>query len=131
MSITMEPIGFVCSSFKDKEDIIGSNTTNALATIRVDKRFAEGIADIKPGDRMMVVFYFDRSTEALLTVPLMGTGPMVGVFSSHSPTRPNFIGITESTVEAVEGLNISIRGCDMLDGTPVLDLKPVPTRTER
>ena len=40
MSITMEPIGFVCSSFNDKEDIIGSNTTNALATIRVDERFA-------------------------------------------------------------------------------------------
>lgn len=131
MSITMEPIGFVCSSFKDKDEIVGCDTANALATIRVDERFAEGIADIKPGDRMMVVFYFDRSTEALLTVPLMGAGPMVGVFSSRSPTRPNFIGITESTVEAVEGLSISIRGCDMLDGTPVLDLKPVPTKAER
>ena len=96
----------------------------------VDERFAEGIADIKARDRMMVVFYFDRSEEALLTVPLMGVGPMVGVFSSHSPDRPNFIGITETTVESVDGLRIEIRGCDMLDGTPVLDLKPVPTARE-
>ena len=131
MTIIMEPIGFVRSPFKDKEDILGSDTANTLATIRINERFAEGIADIKPGDRMIVVFYFDRSTEALLTVPLMGVGPMVGVFSSHSPTRPNFIGITESTIEDVKGLNLSIRGCDMLDNTPVLDLKPLPTKTEQ
>ena len=131
MTIIMEPIGFVCSPFKDKEDILGSDTANTLATIRINERFAEGIADIKPGDRMIVVFYFDRSTEALLTVPLMGVGPMVGVFSSHSPTRPNFIGITESTIEDVKGLNLLIRGCDMLDNTPVLDLKPLPTKTEQ
>ena len=131
MTIIMEPIGFVRSPFKDKEDILGSDTANTLATIRINERFAEGIADIKPGDRMIVVFYFDRSTEALLTVPLMGVGPMVGVFSSHSPTRPNFIGITESTIEDVKGLNLLIRGCDMLDSTPVLDLKPLPTKTEQ
>ena len=131
MTIIMEPIGFVRSPFKDKEDILGSDTANTLATIRINESFAEGIADIKPGDRMIVVFYFDRSTEALLTVPLMGVGPMVGVFSSHSPTRPNFIGITESTIEDVKGLNLSIRGCDMLDNTPVLDLKPLPTKTEQ
>ncbi|MCR4871215.1 MAG: TrmO family methyltransferase, partial [Atopobiaceae bacterium] len=65
------------------------------------------------------------------TVPLMGNGPLVGVFSSHAPTRPNSIGVTEVQVEAVDGLRFSVRGADMFDGTPVLDLKPVPTCKER
>lgn len=131
MLITIEPIGTIQSPFESREDIATSDTSSAKATIVMNERFAEGIADIKAGDHMMVVFYFDRSKEALLTVPLMGVGPMVGVFSSHSPDRPNFIGITESTVESVDGLHIKICGCDMLDGTPVLDLKPVLSTCER
>ena len=131
MLITMEPIGIIQSPFENRKDIAHSDISSTKATIVIDSRFAEGIADIKAGDRMMVVFYFDRSKEAFLTVPLMGVGPMVGVFSSHSPDRPNFIGITEATVESVDDLCIHICGCDMLDGTPVLDLKPVPTTRER
>ena len=131
MPIIMEPIGTIQSPFKNREDVAGSDASLTQATIKIDERYTEGIADITAGDRMMVVFYFNRSEKALLTVPLMGVGPMVGVFSSHSPDRPNFIGITESTVESVNGLQIEIRGCDMLDGTPVLDLKPIPTAHER
>ena len=130
MPITMEPIGIISSPFKNRDDIANGDVSTAKATIVIDERYAEGIADIKAEDRMTVVFYFDRSTEALLTVPLMGVGPMVGVFSSHSPMRPNFIGITDTIVQAVDGLSISICGCDMLDGTPVLDLKPAPTKRE-
>jgi len=131
MQIIMEPIGFVRSPFSSREDMEGCDTADARGTIVVDDAYAEGIADISPGDRLDVVFYFDRSEKALLTVPLMGKGPLVGVFSSHSPTRPNFIGITRSVVESVDGTSIAIRGCDMFDGTPVLDLKPAPTSRER
>ena len=132
MKITMEPIGVVHSAYKEPGELPRWDAIEDVrAFIEVEDRFAEGIADIAPGDKLMVLFYFHKSPEARLTVPLMGEGPLVGVFSSHSPTRPNFIGVTEVQVESVEGLRLGIRGADMLDGTPVLDLKPVPTRSER
>lgn len=124
MNIAMEKIGVVRSPFKVPGDLPRGDVSEVGATIEVDPRFEEGIADISPGDRLTVVFYFHLSKEAKLTVPLRGVGPMVGVFSSHSPTRPNFIGITDVTVESIDGLRLGIRGADMLDGTPVLDMKP-------
>ncbi len=127
MQIIMEPIGTIRSQFRNSRDVSSADTACARATIEIDERFAEGIADIKAGDRMTVVFYFDRSKEALLTVPRRGVGPMVGVFSTHSPTRPNFIGISDVTIESLTGLTLSIVGCDMFDRIPVLDHKPAAT----
>lgn len=124
MSMTMEKIGTVRSRFERPEQMRGRDNSDTEAVIAVEERFAEGIADIEPGDRLTVVFYFHLSKEAKLTVPLRGVGPMVGVFSSHSPTRPNFIGITDVTVKEINGLELTVRGADMLDGTPVLDMKP-------
>ncbi|MBR2804665.1 MAG: SAM-dependent methyltransferase [Eggerthellaceae bacterium] len=124
-TFTIKPIGWVESSYE------GGPAADVKATIELFPAYAEGAADIKAGDRLMVLFYFDRASEELLTVPLMGNGPLVGVFSSHAPMRPNSIGVTEVQVEAVDGLRLLVRGADMFDGTPVLDLKPVPTRTER
>ena len=104
---------------------------DVCASIEVEDRYAEGIADITAGDKLMVLFYFHKSPEVKLTVHLMGDGPLTGVFSSHSPARPNFIGVTEVEIVSVDGLMLGIKGADMIDGTPVLDLKPVPTCRER
>ena len=131
MAIEMEPIGIIHSAFTEPGQVRCGETAGVRATLEVFEQYLEGAADIKPGDKLQVYFHFHRSREAKLTVPLMGVGPMVGVFSSHSPTRPNFIGITRSVVESVDGTSIAIRGCDMFDGTPVLDLKPAPTSRER
>ena len=128
MAISMEPIGVVRSECKTPDDLPKGSCAGVPATLVIDPRFEEGLADIAAGDRLMVVFYFHLSREAKLTVPLKGVGPLVGVFSSHSPTRPNFIGITEVEVERIDGLRIAVTGADMLDGTPVLDLKPAPHR---
>ena len=131
-TITMTPIGVVHSDCKTPDDLPkGGATPDVHAVIEIAPEFAEGIADMAVGDQIMVLFYFHLSREALLTVPIRGTGPMTGVFSTHSPTRPNFIGVTEVLVESIEGLQIGIKGADMLDGTPVLDMKPVPSKTRR
>lgn len=124
-TFTIKPIGWVESSYE------GGPSEDVEATIELFQAYAEGAVDIKAGDRLMVLFYFDRASEELLTVPLMGNGPLVGVFSSHAPMRPNSIGVTEVQVEVIDGLRLLVRGADMFDGTPVLDLKPVPTRSER
>jgi len=131
MAIEMEPIGIIHSAFTEPGQVRCGETAGVRATLEVFEQYLEGAADIKPGDKLQVYFHFHRSREAKLTVPLMGVGPMVGVFSSHSPPRPNFIGMTEVLVEAVEGANLTIVGADMIDGTPVLDMKPAPTKTER
>ena len=132
MEIVMEPIGVVHSPCKTPADLKGQSVEGSpvFAQIEVFPQFAEGLADVSAGDRLQVYFYFHLSEKALLTVPLMGVGPLVGVFSSHSPTRPNFIGMTEVSVESVDGSVLEIAGADMLDGTPVLDLKPAPTKAE-
>ena len=126
MVITMEPIGVVRSACKTPDDLPRGSHAGVPATLVIDPKFEEGLANITAGNRLMVVFYFHLSREAKLTVPLKGVGPLVGVFSSHSPTRPNFIGVTEVEVARIVGLEIEVTGADMLDGTPVLDLKPVP-----
>ena len=78
-TFTIKPIGWVESSYE------GGPAADVKATIELFPAYAEGAADIKAGDRLMVLFYFDRASEELLTVPLMGNGPLVGVFSSHAP----------------------------------------------
>ena len=130
MQLTISPIGYVRSSCKEPADLPKAGTPSVEAVLEIDEKYAEGLADVAVGDRLMVLFYFHLSKEAKLTVPLMGVGPMVGVFSSHSPTRPNFIGATNVTVESIDGTKLHVIGADMLDGTPVLDLKPTPTKSE-
>ena len=127
--ITLKPIGVVHSPCKVPADLPrGGSASDVRAVIEIAPEYEEGIADMAVGDRMMVLFYFHLSRESLLTVPIRGTGPMTGVFSTHSPTRPNFIGVTEVLVESIDGLNLGVCGADMLDGTPVLDMKPAPKR---
>ena len=125
--ITLKPIGVVHSPCKTPDDLPrGGGACDVRAVIEIAPEYAEGIADMAVGDRVMVLFYFHLSREVLLTVPIRGTGPMTGVFSTHSPTRPNFIGVTEVLVESIDGPNLGILGADMLDGTPILDMKPAP-----
>ena len=127
MDIVMHPIGYVRSDCKVPQDLppVGQ-TDDVRAVLEIDAAYEEGLADVKPGDRLMVLFNFHLSKEALLTVPLRGVGPMTGVFSTHAPMRPNFIGVTTVEVLAKEGTSLSVKGADMLDGTPILDLKSAP-----
>lgn len=125
MTITMKPIGYIHSPFTMRGDTPKSTAEarEVKAEIVLDEAYLEGIADLKPGDRCMLLFYFHLSEEEKLTVHLRGTGPLTGVFSSHAPDRPNHIGVSAVTIEAVEGNRIAFSGVDMLDGTPVLDIK--------
>ena len=125
MDILLYPIGFIKSPYKKREEVPkwGTNTPDK-AEIILDERYVEGIADLHPLEKYLVIFYFHKSNEMKLTVPIQGFGPMTGVFSTRSPNRPNSIGISVITVEAVRGNKIVFTGVDMLDGSPVLDIKP-------
>ena len=125
MSIQMKPIGYVST---DAEAIprcwVVSDVEGALV---IDEAYSEGLRDIQPGQHIDVIFHFHKSPE--FTTEYMRITPPtrreeVGVFSTRSPFRPNPIGLSRLQVLGIDGSVIRVRGLDMLDGTPILDMKP-------
>jgi tRNA-Thr(GGU) m(6)t(6)A37 methyltransferase TsaA len=125
MSIKMKPIGYVSTSAKEiPRSWIASDVEGALV---IDKAYLEGLRDIQPGTRIYVIFHFHKSpgftAEFMRIKPPMRENKL-GVFSTHSPIRPNPIGLSLLEVTGVEGNIIRVKGLDMLDKTPILDIKP-------
>lgn len=92
-----------------------------------EPQLAEAIRDLRVGDLVIVVSWLDRARrDVLSTVPGDDPGgPERGVFSTRSPDRPNPIGLHRTEILAVDGLRISVSNLEVLDRTPILDLKPV------
>ena len=93
----------------------------------MDEAYLEGLKDIQPRQRIYVIFHFHKSPE--FTSEFMRIKPpkrekKLGVFSTHSPFRPNPIGLSILEVTGAEGNVIRVKGIDMLDKTPILDIKP-------
>jgi tRNA-Thr(GGU) m(6)t(6)A37 methyltransferase TsaA len=87
----------------------------------------EGIRDLRAGDQVIVLTWLDRARrDVLSTRPRDDPDrPMLGVFSTRSPDRPNPIGLHRVEIVAVDGLRILVRNLEALDATPILDVKPV------
>jgi tRNA-Thr(GGU) m(6)t(6)A37 methyltransferase TsaA len=87
----------------------------------------KAVSDLKAGDRIEVLTWLDRARRDVLSVQPRGdpSRPLEGVFSTRSPHRPNPIGLHEVEVTAVEGRRVRVRHLEALDGTPILDVKPV------
>ncbi len=123
---TPRPIGFVISPYKNATDIpkgLGAKH-DAAGVLKILPEFEPGLTDIEGFSHLIVVWEFDRSLGfELLGQPPSDNRPR-GVFATRSPRRPNPIALT--TVELVrrEGAELHVRGVDMLDGTPILDIKP-------
>ena len=123
---TPQPIGFVSSPFKDAAAIpkgLGAKHEEEGA-LNILPAFAAGLADIEGYSHLYVLWVFDRSDGFDLTVtPPTGHRPH-GLFSTRSPRRPTPIGLTVVELLRREGDSLRVRGVDMLDGTPILDIKP-------
>jgi len=129
MKIELAPIGFVRT---DIEKVPRHWTVSDVeGTIVIDGQYREGLKDIKAGQRIVVLFYFHQSPrftkDFLVQVPPQRT-EQLGVFSICSPIRPNPLGMSVVEVLGVDGSIIHIKGLDMVDGTPVLDIKPYRER---
>jgi tRNA-Thr(GGU) m(6)t(6)A37 methyltransferase TsaA len=87
----------------------------------------EGLLDIEPGDELLVLTWLDRADRDVLLVHPRGdtSRPPAGVFATRSPHRPNPIGLHRVAVVEVEGERIKVRDLEALDGTPIVDVKPV------
>lgn len=132
----MEPIaiGVVESSLTDPAAAPKQGHEGAPeAWIAIDPALAEGLGGIAAGDRVIVLTWLHRAQRDVLRVHPRDdpANPMRGVFSTRSADRPNPIGLHEVEVLALEGSRLRVRDLEAVDGTPVLDLKPVLGPSER
>jgi len=122
----MEPIGFVRCAFTHKTQIPkgpGAEHT-AEGSLEILPEFEGGLRDIEGFSHLFVVWVFDRSEGyELLASPPTDDRPH-GVFATRAPRRPNPIGLTVVELVGRDGPRLRVRGVDMLDGTPILDIKP-------
>ena len=123
--VTMTPIGVIRTPFNTREETPkdGKVLPEAEGELIVDEKYLEAMADMAVGKQYQILFVFNRSVGYKQTVALRGTGPMTGLFSTHAPSRPNPIGVSVITVTAIDGSCLRFTGVDMMDGTPVLDIK--------
>ena len=87
----------------------------------------EGLRSLRPGDAIILVTWLDRARRDVLSVHPRGdtSRPEEGVFSTRSPHRPNPIGLHQVEIAAIAGLRVRVRSLEALDGTPIIDVKPV------
>ena len=96
------------------------------AWLNVRPAFAAGLADIAPGDEIIIITWLHRANRSVLEVHPRGdrSRPLAGVFSTRSPDRPNPLGLHPVTVREVDGHRLRIGPIEAIDGTPVVDIKP-------
>jgi tRNA-Thr(GGU) m(6)t(6)A37 methyltransferase TsaA len=93
-------------------------------TVEIFEEYAEGLKDIEGFSRIILIYGFHRCTEHLLVVkPFLDTTSR-GVFATRAPKRPNAIGLSIVRLTGVKGTTLFIEDADILDGTPLLDIKP-------
>jgi len=126
--LVVEPVARVESPLTAPEQAPPQGDEGAPdAWLVFDERVAEAMRDLRPGDEVFVLTWLDRAQRDVLVVHPRSdpTRPETGVFSTRSPDRPNPIGLHRVTVRAVDGLRVRVSDLEALDGTPVLDVKPV------
>lgn len=124
--VSMDPIGVVRTPFHDTEQIPKGKGAEhrAEGVIEVLPNLEAGLTDIDGFSHLYVIWVFDRAGGAeLLGIPPTDTRPH-GVFATRSPRRPNPVGLTVVRLLRREGTSLFVSGVDMLDGSPVLDIKP-------
>jgi tRNA (adenine37-N6)-methyltransferase len=124
--ILMRPIGFVRSPYSETAQVpkgFGAKH-EAEGSIEILPEYELGLTDIEGISHLFVIWVFDRSEGyELLGTPPTDTKPH-GVFATRSPYRPNPIGLTVVKLVGRDGPTLRVVGLDMLDGTPILDIKP-------
>lgn len=103
-----------------------------ISEIAIDPELADGLYRLEESERILVLFVFDRSDGYELKVHPKGDvkNPLVGVFASRSPRRPNPVGATVVKLLGIEDNVLTVRGLDAWVGTPVVDIKPERRRDE-
>lgn len=124
----IKPIGRVASSLKTLDAAPRQADEGAPeAWLVFQPEAVEGLRNIRPGDDLVLITWLDRARRDVLSVHPRGdvSRPAEGVFSTRSPHRPNPLGLHEVKVTAVENGRLRVHSLEAIDGTPIVDVKPV------
>lgn len=131
--IIISPIGIIHSPFQEMDGTpLQSIRSQTLATLEIFQEYEPGLQDIEGFSHLIILYFFHREGQTRMIVKSYLEESIHGVFATRSPRRPNHIGI--STVELIgrEGNFLRVSGIDVLNGTPLLDIKPyVPKIDDR
>lgn len=119
-------VGYVRSPYKNTQDIpkgLGAKH-EAEGVLELLPQFEAGLTDIEGFSHLVVLWVFDRAGECELSGTPPSDNRAHGVFATRSPKRPNPIGLTVVELLSRQGTSLLVRGIDMLDATPILDIKP-------
>jgi len=133
--LTLEPIGYVRTALVEKVEAArqprAAGGATGMIELRPGKNYEHALLDLDGWEYIWVLFWFDRNPGWRPKVlPPRSRSGRKGVFATRSPHRPNPIGLSAVRLERVEGLTLHVRDVDMLDGTPVLDIKPYVAYTD-
>ncbi|MEV8371392.1 tRNA (N6-threonylcarbamoyladenosine(37)-N6)-methyltransferase TrmO [Kribbella sp. NPDC056861] len=130
MNLTLQPVGQVESVLTAKEDAPRQGDEGAPdAWLAFGAQYGDALRDLAVGDEVLLITWFDRADRSAQVVHPRGDTerPPTGVFSTRSPDRPNPLGVHRVTVLETDGLRIKVNHLEALDGTPIIDVKPVLT----
>lgn len=125
-NLTITPIGILHCDLKIREETPKNyDESEHVGTIEIYPQFVDGLEGIRIGDTIVVLFWLDRADRTVLRVHPRGDRsiPMRGVFSTRSPVRPNPIAVSELVVQEINKNILTVRGLDILDSTPLIDIK--------
>ena len=125
-TIVYRPIGFARTPFTTTEDmpIQPAGAVGIHGSIEIAPEYAEGLTDLDGFSHIILLYHFHRSPGPRLRVtPFLDDRPR-GVFATRAPTRPNPLGLSVVRLLAIEGNVLDVADIDLLDGTPILDIKP-------
>ncbi|MFD3452316.1 tRNA (N6-threonylcarbamoyladenosine(37)-N6)-methyltransferase TrmO [Streptomyces sp. NPDC058691] len=124
----LRPVGRVESSLRHRRDAPKQADEGAPeAWLVFEPAVAEGLRGLRAGMEVLVLTWLDRARRDVLEVRPRGEPdrPLTGVFGTRSPDRPNPLGLHRVEIAEIEGLRVRVRRLEALDGTPVVDVKPV------
>ncbi len=125
MIINMQPIGFIYSPFTEKSETpIQAVRSKALGRVEVNPEFSEGLKDIEGFSHIILLYAFHESSGYELKIKPFLDDQLRGLFATRYPYRPNPIGISVVRLLKHEDNILEIEGVDVLNGTPLLDIKP-------
>ena len=128
MDLHLRPVAIVRSPLNDLESAPKQAHEGAPeAWLEFDPAVLDALDGLKPGDDVIVLTWLDRADRDVLRVHPRGdpANPIQGVFNTRSPARPNPIGLHEVRILAIDGARMRVSALEAVDGTPVLDVKPV------
>lgn len=129
MKIELKPLGIIHTPFKTVENmpIQPSAAKDTAGTIEIYPEYADGLADLDGFSHIYVIFHLHMvKNHKLKVIPFLDTVER-GIFATRSPARPNALGLSVVELVSVKKNILEIRGVDMLDGSPVIDIKPYVT----